>query len=75
MQLSGCAAVLHDLKSAEDTRIKNCNYDGAFKLGMDEASKGFPLDTNMATIHCDGEEKKQATQGYRDGYMTGKKSK
>jgi hypothetical protein len=72
LALTSCAAVMHDLNQAEESRLKYCNYDGAFNLGQDEAKRGLPLDTHMATVHCDGKAKEDATKGYRDGYMAGK---
>lgn len=70
--LSSCA-LLNDLNEIDKTKARVCNYDGAFKQGMQDAKAGYPLDSKRITNYCDGVSVDEALKGYREGYMTGKK--
>lgn len=69
--LSGCAAIQHNLEQSEMKRQKYCHYDGAFNLGMSDGTDGRAMNTDIATVHCDGAAKQEAIKGYREGYVAG----
>ena len=72
--LSGCA-LFRDLDKMAETQRKVCNYDGAFAEGLQDAKSGVAMNSDRIKITCDAPREEEALRGYRDGYMTGTKSK
>lgn len=72
--LQGCA-LLDDLNKIEENKRRVCNYDGAFAEGLKDAKAGLAMNSESVRISCkDTPRGEEASRGYREGYMTGKKS-
>lgn len=74
INFGGCA-FFSDLDKIHQTEQRVCNYDGAFAEGMNDAKNSQPMDSERIMKYCSGSIKEEAGRGYREGYMTGKKSK
>jgi hypothetical protein len=61
---SGCAAMM------ASWREHNCNYDGAYKTGMNAARKGEQMKTNFADP-CEASTRAEVERGYREGFTAG----
>jgi len=64
MATPSCAGMMQAWRQA------HCNYDGAYKLGMNEAREGKEMSSAIA-MHCPAEGKAEAQRGYREGYTIG----
>jgi len=61
--LSSCAAMKRDFQE------NNCNYEGAYQLGTNDANNAKDMNTRQFSI-CSPASKKEAQKGYREGYVT-----
>ena len=59
-----CAGMMQSWRQA------HCNYDGAYKLGMNDAREGKEMSSAIA-MHCPAQGKAAAQQGYREGFTLG----
>ncbi len=58
---AGCAAM-------HEAHVKhNCNYDGAFAMGTNDANEGEPM-TPAVFDSCPAESISESKRGYREGY-------
>lgn len=62
--LVGCASMI------EAQRKQVCNYDGAYKQGMNDARENQPMNTSISS-YCDATETEVTERGYREGYTAG----
>jgi hypothetical protein len=60
----GCAGAMSSWREA------NCNYDGAYKAGMNAARGGEEMEQNFAGP-CEPDTRPDAERGYREGYTEG----
>ncbi len=61
---SSCAGMMQSWRHA------HCNYDGAYKLGMNDAREGKQMSSAIA-MHCPAAGKTAAQRGYREGFTNG----
>ena len=61
LALSNCAGM------EQMYRDSYCDYNGAYKKGMNDARAGNPMDVSASRV-CAPEQKSAADQGYREGY-------
>ena len=59
--LVGCAAMQKDFLD------RNCNFEGAYSLGSNDAQKAQPMNAN-GLAQCPDASKNKALRGYREGY-------
>jgi len=64
MVTPSCAGMMQSWRKA------HCNYDGAYKLGMNDARAGKEM-TSAIAMHCPATGKAEAQRGYREGYTLG----
>ncbi len=67
LSLSSCAAM------TQQYRETYCNYDGAYKLGANDYEQKGKMDPG-SLYPCEGDSRKEAERGYREGYAMGKGS-
>ncbi|MCK5799082.1 MAG: hypothetical protein KAI47_17940 [Deltaproteobacteria bacterium] len=63
----GCAAMM------QQWRVTHCNYDGAYKAGMNDATKGEEMKQAFSS-GCFEKDRAIAEKGYREGYTIGLQS-
>lgn len=61
--LSGCAALTQQWKETY------CSREGGYRLGVEHASTGFPMQPNAA-YNCDEQVRAAMGEGYREGYAS-----
>lgn len=61
--LSGCAAL------TQQWRETYCSREGGYRLGVEHASTGFPLQP-QAAYNCDESVRSAMGEGYREGYAS-----
>ncbi|MGE0616291.1 MAG: hypothetical protein AB7P04_11685 [Bacteriovoracia bacterium] len=66
--LVGCASM------QERYQEENCNYDAAFKRGMNDSLNSREMDLRVAQP-CLEKQKAGTEKGYRDGYVQGKQDR
>ena len=64
LSFSGCAAMMASYREAY------CNYDGAYKAGMNDSRQGKEMNVQFAHP-CNASVRATAERGYREGYTNG----
>ncbi len=63
----GCAGPMSEWRTA------NCNYNGAYQIGVNDARTGRPMDAARLNPSCEDINAPDVQRGYREGYETGMK--
>jgi hypothetical protein len=64
---TGCESMMQAAR--EDYRQNTCNYDGAYKAGINDAQSAQRMRPDVSQL-CDAQDKAAVEKGYREGYTT-----
>jgi hypothetical protein len=62
--VSGCAAL------TQQWRETYCSREGGYRLGVEHASTGLPMQAAQSAYNCDASVRSAMDEGYREGYAS-----